>query len=932
MATITERLAFLISADATGAIRAFDKTAAAADKQMSKATRSIDAVGTSMTKFGAMGLAAGGSLAALGTSFALAGERAATSNARIDQINKSMGLFGEEASNVTARLVKLAEQQARATGVDQNAIKLTQAKLLTFKELARTADTVGGSFDRATMAALDLAASGFGEAEQNATQLGKALQDPIKGITALRRAGVTFTESEQKKIAALVESGNLLEAQNTLLSAVESQVGGTAVATSNASDKMRVAFTQFQESIGQSLLPVFEDITKKLNVVFDSFAALNKATGGVLAKFAALGTVGLVAVSALSLIGGQLIKLRSAMFNVDAATGKLSGGLSSLGKNVAFVGGAIAAAAIVYSVYSSAKAKAEQQTKNLTEALKLESEANKESLAELIKTDPNLRRYILQLDKLGLSLNDVREYIESNTGKFKVYADVLTGQVNPNSAKYEKVMRDIAVALTGTAEVTGELASETAFLGKNTEKIVKVLQEEAEANRVAQLAIDNNTDAKVRQTTSTRLLAYQLQQMKDAIDKATKANEENKKAAEDAAAQAERQAAETARVANEVKRLRTELVGSFSSALKSAKKLVEDKQKAMADYAATVAEAITSQFSFVDALNATTQAGDNLAAAQAAVTDATRGVTDAERAARDASSDVIAARTKLNEISRDGKSTSEDVRQAALDLTQAQEKEKDATDALTAAKGKLTTANSTLATAQGEATKTFMDRLQEQADGAAAFGAKVQALLAKGISPAALQQITSAGAEAGGKIADELLSGADSQIKIDKANTLVQSLQDSAKLIGDDAAARNEFYTAGVKQAESLVAGIESVIKKYRIKLKSKNLTSKQLERLKDKFEVAVDFEYVTREFEAPSLADGGVVKARNGGTLVRVAEAGYDEAVIPLNRAGTTGSNINITVNAGMGADGTNIGRQIVDELVAYQRRVGALPIKVSM
>jgi hypothetical protein len=51
---------------------------------------------------------------------------------------------------------------------------------------------------------------------------------------------------------------------------------------------------------------------------------------------------------------------------------------------------------------------------------------------------------------------------------------------------------------------------------------------------------------------------------------------------------------------------------------------------------------------------------------------------------------------------------------------------------------------------------------------------------------------------------------------------------------------------------------------------------------------------------------------------------------VLPLPRQ-QSGSNITINVTAGMGADGTQIGRQIVDELVAYQRRVGALPIKVS-
>jgi hypothetical protein len=92
------------------------------------------------------------------------------------------------------------------TGMDNLSIKATEAKLLTFKNLAMTADEVGGAFDRAMLAAIDLAAAGFGTAESNAVQLGKALEDPIKGIAALSKSGVTFTEVEKEKIKAALSS------------------------------------------------------------------------------------------------------------------------------------------------------------------------------------------------------------------------------------------------------------------------------------------------------------------------------------------------------------------------------------------------------------------------------------------------------------------------------------------------------------------------------------------------------------------------------------------------------------------------------------------------------------------------------------------------------------------------------------------------------
>jgi hypothetical protein len=249
-------------------------------KGLNSSTKDVETFGDKITKFGKLAgaafLAAGVAAAAFAVKFAkdaiVAGEAAATANARIEQINKSMGLFGESVSVVSDRLIKYAEETARATGIDTNSIKATQAKLLTFKELAATADEVGGQFDRATKAAIDLASAGFGAAETNAVQLGKALNDPIKGLTALARSGVTFTEQEKERIKTLVESNRIGEAQAEILKAIETQVGGTSEATANATDKMKVGFQQVTERVGIALLPILEKFTNfLLNVLFPTF-------------------------------------------------------------------------------------------------------------------------------------------------------------------------------------------------------------------------------------------------------------------------------------------------------------------------------------------------------------------------------------------------------------------------------------------------------------------------------------------------------------------------------------------------------------------------------------------------------------------------------------------------------------------------------------
>ena len=230
-----------------------------------------------------------------------AGEAVGTANARIEQINKSMNLFGSQTDKVTQRLIKLAETTAMNTGMDNLSIKATQAKLLTFAELAKTADKAGGAFDRANKAALDMAAAGFGNAESNAVQLGKALNDPIKGVTALTKSGVTFTAQEKEKIKVLVESNKMLEAQELVLKAIEKQVGGTAEATANDTDKMREGFAQFTQSLGLALLPVLEKVTPLLL----QMASWAKDNPGVFMAIAA--AVGALSVSILAVNAAMML-------------------------------------------------------------------------------------------------------------------------------------------------------------------------------------------------------------------------------------------------------------------------------------------------------------------------------------------------------------------------------------------------------------------------------------------------------------------------------------------------------------------------------------------------------------------------------------------------------------------------------------------------
>ena len=88
------------------------------------------------------------------------------------------------------------------------------------------------------------------------------------------------------------------------------------------------------------------------------------------------------------------------------------------------------------------------------------------------------------------------------------------------------------------------------------------------------------------------------------------------------------------------------------------------------------------------------------------------------------------------------------------------------------------------------------------------------------------------------------------------------------------------------------------------------------------------DFPKLYAEYKAKGLAmaQGGIVTKP---TQLLAGEAGA-EAIIPLDKL-QSGMTINVTINAGMGTDPAKLGDEIVDVLTRYQRRNGALPLKVA-
>lgn len=179
--------------------------------------------------------------------------------------NQVIKTTGAAAKVTAAQVDALSSAIELKTGVDGDAIQSGANLLLTFTNVRNEAGKGNQIFDKATGLLADMSVALGQDAKGSAIQLGKALNDPITGVTALSKVGVSFTEQQKKQIKTLVESGNVLGAQKIILNELGKEFGGAAAAAADPADRAKVAYHQLQDQIGAGTLPV-------VNALATSFA------------------------------------------------------------------------------------------------------------------------------------------------------------------------------------------------------------------------------------------------------------------------------------------------------------------------------------------------------------------------------------------------------------------------------------------------------------------------------------------------------------------------------------------------------------------------------------------------------------------------------------------------------------------------------------
>ena len=167
-------------------------------------------------------------------------------------IETTGGAAGMTAEEVNA----LSESLSNVTNYEDDAITAGQNLLLTFTNIGQEV------FPQATETILDMSQALGQDMKSSAMQLGKALNDPVKGIGALSRVGVSFTEQQKEMIKSMAAAGDMAGAQKVILEELAKEFGGQAKAQADPLIQLENAWGNLKETLGGAVLPVINRLAQ----------------------------------------------------------------------------------------------------------------------------------------------------------------------------------------------------------------------------------------------------------------------------------------------------------------------------------------------------------------------------------------------------------------------------------------------------------------------------------------------------------------------------------------------------------------------------------------------------------------------------------------------------------------------------------------------
>jgi hypothetical protein len=330
MAEETVLIRFKSDDDVTKTTKAVNDGLNDVGKNAGRAGKSFNGMGSVMTgvlqgvgqALGGFALQLGGKAISAVTDFVGGAiEEASAWNSVMAQTVAVIKSTGSAAGLTASEMSNMAQAMSATNGASlfsDDAILGAQNVLATFTNIK------GENFGGATQSIIDMSQALGIDLNGAAMQVGKALNDPIKGIAALSRSGVQFTAEQEAMIKAMVEGGDVAGAQSLMMEELNTQFGGSAAAAVGTYAGQQIVlkekFADIQQTLGEALMPILMQFgTFMSDTVVPVVKSAVVALSGFITSMNKTGTT-----------SGVFDTIRKAIAGVPSVLAKMSAGLDTV--------------------------------------------------------------------------------------------------------------------------------------------------------------------------------------------------------------------------------------------------------------------------------------------------------------------------------------------------------------------------------------------------------------------------------------------------------------------------------------------------------------------------------------------------------------------------------------------------------------------------
>lgn len=406
MATLTERLQFIMEVNNRSVVKGLQEVGSTAEKELSKADKRLDELGNKMTKVGAGAVAFAG---VAGAALWKVGTAAGDKTQAISAMEQVLG-------DASKQVLEWSKNSVRAVGLSKTAYVEAATQ---FGGIGKAAEMSSGEVAGFSKEMIQLASDMAAFKNTSVDESLAALQSGFAGQAMPLREYNIYLDQATLKQAYFNETGErvtgTLTAQQRIIAThaeimrqstdIQGQWNREIDSNESKTIMFKASLNDLAAGIGQGVVPVMSTMLDGLNGIVGAFNRLSPTAQTAIGGIAGVGVAAVGTLGSVSLLVGQAIKMRDNLAPLGRRLKDAEGNMTGLGRAAKATGLALGTLALVNvggDIYNEVSG-ASDRTSSRLQQLQIEIGKLKDGVGD---ADTVLRKF--------------RDLVAAEDGKFKL--------------------------------------------------------------------------------------------------------------------------------------------------------------------------------------------------------------------------------------------------------------------------------------------------------------------------------------------------------------------------------------------------------------------------------------------------------------------------------------------------------------------------------